>query len=70
MVLNYQHRFPRGQTHQEALNNIKKKLYGLKLSVFKNLECNIKDQFSEDNTFYSCSGLDLAEKSASLDERL
>ena len=47
ILLNHQH----WQTHQETLTDIKKKLCNLKLSVLKNLECNIKDQCSDDSTF-------------------
>ena len=59
-----------GKHTKKALNNIKNRLSGLKLSVLENLERNIKDQCSEDSAFYLWSGLDLADKSVSLDERL
>ena len=49
---------------------MKSKLTDIKARTLINIENNIKDQCSEDTHYFSWSGLDLGDKSMSLEQRL
>ena len=54
----------------DVLKILKSKLTDIKARTLINIENNIKDQCSEDTHYFSWSGLDLGDKSMSLEQRL
>ena len=70
LLLNHHSKSQRFKSKEETLNNIQESLEDLKARILDNISSNIKDQCGQDSKYYCWSGLNLEDRTLSLEDRI